>query len=277
MVMDIDHLHLYRGDPYPIASHIALNVPTINDILSYGERDFYTMAFSLTEKPGDLKWQLWEMGIDWTTLQPYDLFCDFIAPTLTNARTKILFGDILDFSRMRKIYDEKIGSYKLVQNVADFATAEDSTKAHHEESILKSLFKKPKIPTEYTIVIDKAVYSFIVQLIRHIYGFSENKDNPANEITKLAQIEDDKEYYNLHKNDPYESRLFNYISTMVNSPGFKHDEKTVFDMNIYAFMNSVKRIIKIKNADLLLSSGYSGFGISLKDINKEELDWTGRL
>ena len=53
--------------------------------------------------------------------------------------------------------------------------------------------------------------------------------------------------------------------------------KTVFDMNIYAFMDSLKRISKIKNATLLLQSGYSGFGISFKDIDKEELDWTGNI
>ena len=51
----------------------------------------------------------------------------------------------------------------------------------------------------------------------------------------------------------------------------------VWDLKINAFMDSVKRIGKIKNAELLLQSGYSGFGISLKDINKKELDWLGEL
>ena len=48
-------------------------------------------------------------------------------------------------------------------------------------------------------------------------------------------------------------------------------------MKINAFMDSVKRIGKIKNAQLLLQSGYSGFGVNLKEINNKQLDWLGEL
>ena len=64
---------------------------------------------------------------------------------------------------------------------------------------------------------------------------------------------------------------------MVNSGGFKYNHTDVWDMKINAFMDSVKRISKIKNSNLLLQSGYSGFGINLKDVNKKDLDWLGEL
>ena len=48
-------------------------------------------------------------------------------------------------------------------------------------------------------------------------------------------------------------------------------------MKINAFMDSVKRIGKIKNADLLLQSGYSGFGVNLKEVSQKQLDWLGEL
>ena len=64
---------------------------------------------------------------------------------------------------------------------------------------------------------------------------------------------------------------------MVNSDGFKRDDQTVWYMNIYAFTDSVKRIDKIRNSNLLLQSGYSGFGIDLKKIKKEELNYMGEL
>ena len=48
-------------------------------------------------------------------------------------------------------------------------------------------------------------------------------------------------------------------------------------MKLYAFMDSVMRIKKIKNADLLLQSGYSGFGINIKKIDKNEINWLGEL
>jgi len=42
-------------------------------------------------------------------------------------------------------------------------------------------------------------------------------------------------------------------------------------------MDSVKRISKIKDSNLLLQSGYSGYGINLKDVDKKQLDWLGEL
>ena len=64
---------------------------------------------------------------------------------------------------------------------------------------------------------------------------------------------------------------------MINSEGFKYNHDKVWDMKINAFMDSVKRIGKMKNADLLLQSGYSGFGVNLKEIDNKQLDWLGEL
>ena len=64
---------------------------------------------------------------------------------------------------------------------------------------------------------------------------------------------------------------------MINSEGFKYNHDQVWDMKINAFMDSVKRIGKIKNAQLLLQSGYSGFGVNLKEVSQKQLDWLGEL
>ena len=64
---------------------------------------------------------------------------------------------------------------------------------------------------------------------------------------------------------------------MINIEGFKYNHTQVWDMKINAFMDSVKRIGKIKNADLLLQSGYSGFGVNLKEVSQKQLDWLGEL
>ena len=81
------------------------------------------------------------------------------------------------------------------------------------------------------------------------------------------------------QNAEKKSMLKNLISAMVNSPGFKYNHEQVWDMKIYAFMDSVKRIGKIKESDLILQSGYSGFGIDLSKLkNKEKItNWLGEL
>ena len=280
---DIDKLGLYRGDTCPITDSIYIKMPTLGEIVDYekiyGVNSFSSMMFEFTSLPADFKWQLWDNGIDWTEVDEWDFFSTFLAPRLTNNRIKIVFGDVLDFSKMQKIYDDKIGDYKLVQTVTGKFQDEDFTKGMKSSNFLIDILKsvnnqKNEEEYEYTITFDRFTHNLLADVIREIFGFAKNKDNPANEVTKMAQIEDEKFDYELSKKEPKTSKLLNYISACVNSEGFKRDDKTVFDMNYYAFMDSVKRITHIQNSKLLLQSGYSGFGIDLKKVNKKELDWT---
>lgn len=278
-MIEIDKLRLYRGLDYPITDSIALKTPTLRQIVDYGEREFYNMVYSLVIEPVNMKWQLWDSGIDWTTLKSYEFFCSFIAPTLTNDMTRIVLGEYLDFSKMEYIHDEKIDENILVQNVTISKKIKNESFDNNDKKdfINEQDGKNASDDFSFKIVFDRAVYAKLCALVRCTYGFKQTKCKPANEVTKMAIIEDERDEYLMNKDKPYESTLMNYISTLVNCEGFKHDEKTVFDMNIYAFMDSLKRISKIKNATLLLQSGYSGFGISFKDIDKEELDWTGNI
>ena len=93
----------------------------------------------------------------------------------------------------------------------------------------------------------------------------------------MILIEDAKEAYLRNQNREYHSYLKNLISSMINSEGFKYNHSQVWDMKINAFMDSVNRITKIKNSDLLLQSGYSGFGIDLSKIDDKKLNWLGEL
>ena len=93
----------------------------------------------------------------------------------------------------------------------------------------------------------------------------------------VQKLTDAKEELDRNRSKEYHSKLKNLISAMVNSEGFKYNHSQVWDMKINAFMDSVKRISKIKNSDLLLQSGYSGYGVNLKEVDKNQLDWIGEL
>lgn len=69
---------------------------------------------------------------------------------------------------------------------------------------------------------------------------------PANNSTKMVLIEDAKEEMERAKNKEYHSQLKNMISAMINSEGFKYNHEQVWNMKINAFMDSVKRIGKLK-------------------------------
>lgn len=125
--------------------------------------------------------------------------------------------------------------------------------------------------------MDEYTYNMVVDYLCQLHSITRDLKRPANNSTKMVLIEDAREEMLKSKDSQPHSQLKNLISAMVNSEGFKYDYDSVWNMKINAFMDSVKRICKIKNADYLTQSGYSGFGISFKDIDKKQLDWTGEL
>ena len=121
-------------------------------------------------------------------------------------------------------------------------------------------------------------YYKIVSCLRSMHNLKRDDRIAGSNSCRMAFIEDAKMEYEARLNEPYKSNLLPMVSTLVNMEGFKRNDTTIWGMNIYAFMDSVKRISKIRNSTLLLQSGYSGFGIDLSKIkNKNELDFMGEL
>ena len=240
-----DELQIYRGKDFFVKKGILIHQPTLDEICEYGEQRYYSMVYSLTCVPADLCWQLDELGIDYTKLGDFELFYSLLCHNYSPEQTSILYVD-LDFSKFEVCKNDE-----------------------NEEIILYN--------AENDICIDEYTYLLITDVLRKIHGLKRNCQLPANETTRRILIEDAKEYYLLHKTLEYHSQLKNLISAMVNCEGFKYNHSEVWSMKIHAFMDSVKRISKMKNADLLLQSGYSGFGINLRDIDNKQIDWLGEL
>lgn len=246
---DNDEAKIYRGYDVKINEYITIHQPTVDEIVKYGDNQFYNMVHTLCSVGADLKWQLDDMGVDYTQIEDFELFSGVLSRGFDVDKTSILFGDVVDFSKMVRMYNEKIKEIVLVQ------VFEDGT----------------------YLQIDRYVYLSIVNTLRKMYKLKRNDELPGNEATRQILIEDARDEYESNKDKPKKSYLLSLISSMVNSEGFKRNDETIFDMKIYAFMDSVARVGKIKNAELLLQSGYSGFGIDLKKINKDEINWMGDL
>lgn len=242
-----DELKIYRGEDFKISEHICLHQPSLGEICDYGEQEYYSMIYQLTATPQSMKVQLWDSGIDYTKITPYELFFTVICYLYPQEKTSILFGD-LDFTKFETKKDEINNSISLCQ-----------------------------IVDGKSVIIDEFTYNIIVDYIREAHTIHKDEKIPANETTKMILIEDEREEIKRNKNKEYHSHLKNLISSMINSEGFKYNHSQVWDMKINAFMDSVSRIPKIKKAFLLLQSGYSGFGIDLKKIPNKELNWLGEL
>lgn len=66
------------------------------------------------------------------------------------------------------------------------------------------------------------------------------------------------------------------VSAMVNCEQFKYDHNTVWNLPIYVFMDSVKRIQKLKNYNQLMQGVYAGT-IDSKTLSQDSFDWMGSL
>lgn len=240
-----DELQIYRGCSIFIKDGIIIRQPTLDEICSYGEKQYWSMIHVLTSVGADMKFQLFDMGIDYTEVSDYQLFYSLLCRNFSQEQTSIIFG-ALDF--------QKFSLYK---------------KKDSDDVVMCDI--------ENNIDIDEYTYMIIADVLRKIHGLKRNNQMPANEATKQILIEDARDEYNMNKNKEYHSQLKNMISAMINCEGFKFNHNEVWNMKINAFMDSVKRISKIKNADLLLQSGYSGFGVDLKKISNKQLDWLGEL
>ena len=293
-----DELKIYRGEDYVVSNYIKIHQPTLDEICDYGEREYYSMIYNITATPQSLKVQLWDMGIDYTTITPFELFYNILYKAYPKEKTSIIFGD-LDFTKfqvMQRKDDESILLYQEVP-VGDIYNAKHELVYHFSnlldasrfvgcevDDLIEELSKSNKYNNFIfsnmqleSIIIDEFTYNVIMDYLRQVHIIHKDEKMPANNTTKMILIEDDREEYERNKNKEYHSQLKNMVSAMINSEGFKYNHSEVWNMKINAFMDSVKRISKIKNADLLLQSGYSGFGVNLKEVSNKQIDWLGEL
>lgn len=269
-MFEIDELTLYRGKDIELAKGIILHQPTLGEIQEFGERNYFGAINNITSVGADMKWQLWDIGIDYTEISDYELFINHIVPLISSRKStaeKILSGEI--DTGEKKYTDEDIKELMLnpvslfLPNIdfADFVMCKEKAT---DDIILYN--------PESDITVNKIIYNILVDAIRKIHILKRNNVLPGNERTKMDMIEDDRDEYIANKRMPYKSSLLNLISSAVNSSGFSFNHNDVWDMKIFAFFDSIKRLCKIQDSTLLLQGAYSGFS-DLKNIDKDKLNW----
>lgn len=229
-----DPLQIYGGKEYVINKIIKIHHPTLGEIRDFGEQAYYGLIQSLTATTTDMKYQLYLEGKDWNEYSDFELFMD-MCREFTQNRTKILFGD-LDLS-----------AYTRCKNL------------QNDE---KCLYNK-----QTDNVIDKSVYELVVSYLRKMHSLQKNEERAMNEFTRQVLLEEAEENYNMNKDKPFKSVLLPLISAMSIMCGWDMD--SIWNMEINVFMDAVKRIKHVKNAELLLQSGSSAFGIDLNKLKNK--------
>lgn len=255
----IDPLKLYFREPYKVKDKIIINQPTIQDIIDYGEREFYTMLRIFIENTTMCRVQLWDLGIDWNKISDYQLFVGFV-PMLQPEQTKVLFGD-LNFTLL-KPWPRQIPNPKFDEN-----KEEDDEK--NPKEITEIILYDPVNDIE----LNEADYLQIALCLRTMFGFFPKDEKVLSFKKDVIEQERANMKRAAEKNkDKSSSTLLPLISSCVNHPGFKYKIEELKDIGICAFMDSVQRLQIYESTTALLKGAYSGF-IDTKDIKPEQFNF----
>lgn len=275
-MFECDELRIYRGKDIKITPKITVIQPTLDQIEEFGEKRYFNAVHTLTAVGADLKWQLWDFDqTDYTTIEDYDLFIKYIFQAVSSK--KKIYAELkkhpdkyekeLSTLSQDDLDEMLINPLQLVLKDIDLADFIPCKSQKNDQIILYD--------AEHDIVIDRAVYSLIVDVVRKIHGFKRNNQIPANERTKMDLIDDARDEAMAASRRPYKSILKPLVSALTVKCGLCGDDK-IWNMNINAFFDNIKRANKIQDANLLLQGAYSGFA-SLKSVDKTRLDWTGDI
>jgi len=242
--MEFNEVGLFRGEDYQVNEYITIHHPTLKEIFDYGEQEYWNTSSIICATPSDLKHQLFDTyGLYFNEVDEFDLFC-MLAGGFDKEKIKIFFGG-LDFSKLYIRENEKTG--------------------------LREIFDK-----DSGLVIDKVIYTIITEYIRRINGLKKNLETAGNEIARKMLIEESRRNYMHNQNKPFKPMLLPMVLTMVNCADFKYNYSNVWDMPIYSFLDSVKRIMHMKNVGYTMLGVYTG-NIMADKLDKKDLDWFSEI
>lgn len=239
--MALNTLQIYRGDPLVINDIITVRQPTLGEIADYGEERYLSTLSALCGTPSDFMVALDDIGIRFEDVSEFQLFI-MLTRNLTPDDTSILLGDV-DLSKYELQFNSQDGTERLYNR-------------------------------ETKSVIDRAIYIQMTNYIRKIHDMRKNMDHGENEETRQYLLDRERRKQARNRRKKFKSILFPLVSALVNCEYYHGSLEDVWNMKVFAFYDSIKRVQKIQGARALLAGIYAGT-IDQKKIDTDELNWMG--
>lgn len=231
-------LNLLYQKRYTINNFISIVIPTVGEIID-NEDAYYNLVSVLTAMPIDFMCQLEDAGIDFTSINEYELFLLMFAG-FKSQDTSLVFGD-LDLSKFEIAVNEENGNVVLLDKERD-------------------------------IKIDRAIHGQIAGVLRKIHHLEKNRRKPANDEAKQFMLKRARDKLNRRKNRKEDSQLESLIVAMVNTEQYKYDFEGTRELSIYQFNESVRQVIKKVDYDNRMYGVYTGT-INVKELSQDDLNW----
>ncbi len=233
---------LMRGKDFKVNDKITIHMPSIGEIIDYGEKKYFQLVYLFCSTSSDYKAQLDSIGVDWQKISDFEMFRQLFMGN-KDQDMSILLGDM---------------------NTSGFMMAKDNVSG---EIVLHNR----KTDTR----IDHVVYEAMSQYLCAANGIEKHTEHAADEPTRIALIEEAKDKLEYQSTKPYEPHLAELVLSMACSSGFKADYFQAMDYPMSVFMNHVRKIQQIKSYDNTMHGVYAGT-VEFGKIPKSQLDWTSK-
>lgn len=235
-------LNLIRGLDFQITDKLVIKHPTLLEIIEYGEANYNASVRLFTTKPYDYMVEIDDAGLDYETVDEFDLFLQFYRENKASA--KFFLGEL----EFEELHNRDTG-----------------------EKILRA-----KCGAE----INKQVYRSIANHIRRINFISDEEEfHPGNEGAKKEIISQErKRKQRLARKPPkaQSSRLSNLVSASIWCMKSQYNYSNVWTLSIYQFYEGIFRTKvydKYKNTMLGVYTG----NVDTSKLDFKEIDWMGDI
>lgn len=230
----------------PVTEHFSANIPLMKDILEQQD-EYYQTLVPFVSTPYDLMVQLNDVGMDFTEVKKYELFCS-------------LFRNLLEEYR-----DGRAKALDLILTGYDFTNLYPAINTKTNKVIF--------VDDNKNTIINEFVYAKTRATLCYINDIDTKEKRAADKETGKYLIERMRKKQEIARREAYKnSQLEDQIVALVNSKEFKYDFETVQNCTLYQFTRSLKQILKRINYDQVMSGYYAGT-IDIKKVSKESLNW----
>lgn len=223
-----------KGDP----TKIKVVLPTVGQVIDH-EEEYFRQVHTLTAMPIDVMVYLDKAGIDFTSINEYELFLMMFGE-LQKQDTSLIFKD-LDLSKFERYIDTTNNSIVLVD-------------------------------VENDIKIDRAIHRHISEILRKIHHIEKDRRKPANEEAKEYMLERARAKAKRNQRRATVSQLEPLIIAMVNTEQYKYDFEGTRELSIYQFNECVQQVASKIAYDNRMHGVYAGT-IDPKGLKEEDFSW----
>ena len=231
-------LNLLYKKEYAINQYINVLIPTVGEILEC-EDEYYGLVSMLTAMPIDMLDQLVDIGVDFTSINEWELFL-LLFGTLKERDTKLVFGDL------------------------DLKSFQPAINGQNNNVIL--------VNKETGVRIDRALHGQIASTLRKIHHLERNNRKPANGEAKEYMLRRARDKMRRQNKRLSDSQLEELIVALVNTEQFHYGFEGIRELSIYQFNESVRQVIKKIDYDNKMHGIYAGT-VSAKDLSQDDLNW----